>query len=1239
MHTTQHKKAKNGKSPTAAQRAAQSAPASAGVQKMPAYARRLVQAKVAVGPAGDSLEHEADSVAQRVTSGGTVDSASLSSVSGQKTQQAEAKKALPTADDTQGRLPEPVKKPEKKPDDIPTVAQKMTKKPPDMAAQQVQKAEAKNAPGTGAQQANSQVTEAAKDSDTAQDPRAMDDAAEQAIAQKGPGRPLNPATRQTLSERMQVDLEHVRIHDGPEAHEACRALHARAFTHGSDIWLATGETDTDIELMAHEVTHVIQQTDHVHRKVVQRDDKKPEKKDKKPELIDTAGAGKVTIPVIDLPKFKAEGREGKSPYKHKETMTVTKRPDTKQRKKWIGNLEEGVKGNVTTGVKELFDKAPKDSSGAASTAPFFTTAKSGKKANLKQWEQAKSKKPKAGSDQSPPATDVVLFGTQADVLKEVLVPYWNKEGKEHNFDIDHIKEMQLGGSDDTSNYELLDWEANRESGIGIRNELLRRFNQVLTENPNKAKDLAKKDMDALIDSGGKVEVEDFTAKLKISAKNTDVYWSFPEIQANKHLERLRPMTPEEVSEAGLGGSETELAIYSSRGGGRPRMISWEKDFKGEKEISINNFYYGFQLQKVRYGTSDDRLIGKLFVKGKVFSDAKAASEQEIQTDFDWKLRKSPSIKFGGYIDDTQVLPTLAANLTKASGLSPITFDGARLDETRGIVATGSIEPDVPLLRGSSIDFLLAGDEVRISKMFTAGEVSVPKPLSVSGASLEVFASTSLGFGVKGDVHFGIDRVGSGRIGATASTGKSLAEAGIALSGEFDFESKLFDVAHIEATYQRGEGGDYAFGIKGTAEIQKEGKVKGIKSAKIDVAYAQGVFAATGSAQLSIPGIQQATLAVAYDEKEGMVITGALTLAESKIIESGSGSVTVKKKEGEEYHVSASGKAVPKIPGISAAIGFRIDDDLFTVEGTAGYEKGMLKGSLLVGATNRPVGDDGKPAAGEPTKEITPYGGGSVTLKLAPWLQATAGIKILPNGEIEVVGKIGLPSVLKIFDEKKLDKNIFKINIDIPIIGISAAGQNVGIFATVGGGLDLSAGIGPGELQDVGVEVTYNPAREEDTHIVGTAKLHIPAHAGLRLFVRGGLGIGIPLVDARAGLEVGGQLGLEGALDAGVQVDWTPTKGLVIDAKGEAYVEPKIKFDIKAFVEVELDLWLKTITLYENSWNLAAFEWGSGLRFGLEFPIHYEEGKPFDVSMDDLKFKVPDIDPMAVLSGLVKQIAG
>ena len=87
----------------------------------------------------------------------------------------------------------------------------------------------------------------------------MDAAAEHAISTKDAGTPLRPAVRDTLESRMGVDLGGVRVHEGAAAQDAAAAINARAFTHKGDIWLGKGESQDNTKLMAHEVTHVVQQ--------------------------------------------------------------------------------------------------------------------------------------------------------------------------------------------------------------------------------------------------------------------------------------------------------------------------------------------------------------------------------------------------------------------------------------------------------------------------------------------------------------------------------------------------------------------------------------------------------------------------------------------------------------------------------------------------------------------------------------------------------------------------------------------------------------------------------------------------------------------------------------------------------------------------------------------------------------------------------------------------------------------
>jgi uncharacterized protein DUF4157 len=94
--------------------------------------------------------------------------------------------------------------------------------------------------------------------------RALDSSVLSSIAHaRGGGRPLDSLTRTRMEAAFGVDLSGVRAHTGPQAALLSRDLGARAFTTGQDIFFGHGEYDpgsTDgRELLAHELTHVVQQ--------------------------------------------------------------------------------------------------------------------------------------------------------------------------------------------------------------------------------------------------------------------------------------------------------------------------------------------------------------------------------------------------------------------------------------------------------------------------------------------------------------------------------------------------------------------------------------------------------------------------------------------------------------------------------------------------------------------------------------------------------------------------------------------------------------------------------------------------------------------------------------------------------------------------------------------------------------------------------------------------------------------
>jgi hypothetical protein len=80
------------------------------------------------------------------------------------------------------------------------------------------------------------------------------------VTPTGPGSPLVPGIRSSVEPVLGANLADVRVHSNQEAHESAASIRARAYTHRNNIWLGAGESPYDLRLMAHESTHVVQQS-------------------------------------------------------------------------------------------------------------------------------------------------------------------------------------------------------------------------------------------------------------------------------------------------------------------------------------------------------------------------------------------------------------------------------------------------------------------------------------------------------------------------------------------------------------------------------------------------------------------------------------------------------------------------------------------------------------------------------------------------------------------------------------------------------------------------------------------------------------------------------------------------------------------------------------------------------------------------------------------------------------------
>jgi len=85
------------------------------------------------------------------------------------------------------------------------------------------------------------------------------------ITNAGVGRPLDNPTKSFMNSRFRYDFSDVRIHDDSKANQLTGSVNARAFTYGNEIFMGKNESTSDKKLMAHELTHVVQNQKYIQR--------------------------------------------------------------------------------------------------------------------------------------------------------------------------------------------------------------------------------------------------------------------------------------------------------------------------------------------------------------------------------------------------------------------------------------------------------------------------------------------------------------------------------------------------------------------------------------------------------------------------------------------------------------------------------------------------------------------------------------------------------------------------------------------------------------------------------------------------------------------------------------------------------------------------------------------------------------------------------------------------------------
>lgn len=1093
-------------------------------------------------------------------------------------------------------------------------------------------------------------------------------AAASARAALGAGRPLDTETRRSFEGRLGASLADVRIHDDPRAGDAARAMNARAYTVGHDIAFAPGEysphSEAGEELLAHELTHVVQnragvatkravsdpsdaserEADAVARAItkggraspiagpsagVQRAKNsatttaKAGAKAAKTSAIPTVSGNRLVFEAVAIPAFKANAAHSKKLY------------------------DEALAENRLVRTRGL--KRPNDQ-----VRVFLDAVGTMGTNTVGTWLGTISAKEPLALRYK--ATPIYFFGAKNDLKTKLLVPRWTAAGKPANFAVDHIVEIQLSNwpsnkdANAIGNMQLLEERANSSSGSSIDKGIKQQVADAIAAfkdkvagpkatPPGKTAPKEAPATPATADEAAvaKLTEDDVLANYDLVFKDyvgvgdaTADIWLPGAIGTEAYLKGLA-LDPK-LTEGGT------VHVSSGKFSGYVRGFTWDETTKKpDLTGKVKDYLKPFEIVDYAFDTSSagSPQLGSITVK---VPSERTTGEGKKQDKWRSKVagasggtpvipvRRIEGFNNVGFIGDAE-LKSLMGSLVLAE-LSPLAPTEVEFG-ANGIIASGKILTDVAILKkGIDIGFELQGDDLAVAVTFTAGDISLPSPFHVDRSTLTVSYGTH-GFGLRGEVAFGIDRVGTGTLGAKKDA------KGFAVDGAFHFDPSLFGKRDIQADLRFGYR-DGAFSGGGHVAIGK-GAVPGVSKGSLDVSYAKGTFAAKGSAELDVPGVKSVDLGIEVSDTEGLTLSGDAKLADNiPGIQEGSVKVRLHRKEKDApVELYAEGWATPKIPGVNSKLHVVYDNGVFDAFVQASIEYKRFKGGIGIGVTNRPMAADGSPLP-PPAKDdkkgattsakLTAYGSGFVTVRFAEWLEGTAGLKVLPSGQMEVSGRIAIPKSLTLFKALDFDKKIFSFDLDIPIFGPVVVGMGVGASA--------SGGVGPGTLEDAHLDVTYNPDDDSKTQVGGGARVHVPAYFGVTVYAEGHIGVSILVASLKGFIRAKARLGLEGAVDAGVDVNWSPAKGLVIDAAASIYVQPALKFDLVLGYTARALFWS-----HEHEYPLKSYDIGSGLRVGVKFPVHYEQGKPFSISTDKLEFDVPKIDPLDVIPRLVRAARG
>ncbi|HEX2202280.1 MAG TPA: DUF4157 domain-containing protein [Longimicrobium sp.] len=431
--------------------------------------------------------------------------------------------------------------------------------------------------------------------------------------------------------------------------------------------------------------------------------------------------------------------------------------------------------------------------------------------------------------------------------------------------------------------------------------------------------------------------------------------------------------------------------------------------------------------------------------------------------------------------------------------------------------------------------------------------------------------------------------------------------------------------------------DYAAGaLSGSLTVGKDQitvPALPIKDTSLTIRIVNGDLAVDGHATTGkgIPGLSEGRLAVAYDGQKKTFAVSVGAQVEVPGLDAAAFSLAM---DGEG-NWKGTGDVSASFSGASGSV--HVEHENFGIkkaEGTVGYTRGPLAGSLTVRLT--------PPEKGAPG-ELAISGEGDLAVQVAPFLKGSGHAVLYPDGNVDLSGALTFPSEVELFKERKFEKTLFQLDQEFPLWGVTIpVVGSIGLIAEIHAKLGVRSRFGPGVLRGIVVEGTYStregakapeaggpaaagtgdPAAAPEPSFAVSGEFFLPAGAELVVIVGGGVGLAALIAELTGGIDLVGTAGAYSTVSVRPRFQYKDGK---YSFRGTAELQAALvaTLGVDAYAAAEVGIGWLSKEVWRKNWNLASFTWDPGISLGLQATMDYTLGEPFEPKLD---VQPMEIDP-------------